>query len=78
MHTAPVLAKSLPRIGAPQSNALPRAPDTPIAGRYQCVIVIDEWKGGGISINAPGLQGHLPSANSWAAPYALVTQFHRR
>lgn len=28
--------------------------------------------------DAPGMVGHLPSANSWAAPYALVTQFHRR
>jgi hypothetical protein len=51
VHTATVLAKSLQRIGAPADNTPPRAPDAPTAGRYQRVIVIDEFKGGGISIN---------------------------
>jgi hypothetical protein len=51
LHTATVLAKSLQRIGAPAGNTPPRAPDAPPAGRYQRVIVIDEFNGGGISIN---------------------------
>ena len=51
VHTATVHAKSLQRIGAPQGNASPRDPNAPTAGRYQRVIVIDEFKGGGISIN---------------------------
>jgi hypothetical protein len=51
VHTATVLARSLHRIGAPADNTPPRAPGAPTAGRYQRVIVIDEFEGGGISIN---------------------------
>ncbi len=51
VHSAPVLAKSLTRLGAPQGNAPPREANAPAAGRYQRVIVIDEFKGAGISIN---------------------------